>query len=156
MSIARPLIVLSAVAGLALAVVEGAALARKYPAGRPNFKAGDTEAYYVWYDGSTWHLRGTSGTKETHAFHGVIRAPGGVSSVTPTRQGIMKKIDVTGESLRFDFDVTRGTVEGFDWRQTAPCFTGELKLDSKVQPTLVHVGLRADSVDMVPFDACRE
>jgi hypothetical protein len=156
MSLARSLAALVAVAGVALAAVEGAALAKKYAPGRPNFKAGDPEAYYIWYDDGGWHLRGTSGTKDKHTFHGVIRAPGGLSSVKPTREGLMKRIDISGESLRFEFEVGKGMVDGFDWQQTHACFTGEIKLDGKVQPSRVFVGLRSDVVDLVPFYACRE
>lgn len=142
------------VAALVVASLPLAALARKAAQGKPSFRAGDPQAFWLWFDDAGWHLRATGG-KDQHSFHGLLRATGGFTGVKPTRPQLFRKIDLDPEALRFDFDLGKDGLEGFDWQQADPCVIAELKLDQRPDNGRVHVGLRGEVPEAFPFIACR-
>jgi hypothetical protein len=148
MTTVRLIICASAIALL----LGGAAQAKKATAGKPEFKAGDPPAFWLWSDDAGWHLRATTAKKQ-HAFRGVLRQAG-VAAVKTTRPALASKVRYEAGALRFDFDLFEG-VDGIDWQSAEPCITVELKLDGLNQPASVKVGQKAESPSALPFEACR-
>ena len=155
----RPLSLTLLLALAAFTAVEGSALAAKHANGKPSVKAGEPEAAWLWFDTTGWHFRGSAG-KTRHTFVGYLRSGAGVSGVKPTRSGLMKKMELEPEGVRFEFEIggpPSGSVEGFDWQQSGDeCVTVELKIDGKQQPSRFFVGLRSESPELFPLLACRE
>ena len=144
------------VAGLvagALASVPTVAEARLPAAGKPAFKAGDPEGFWVWRDDAGWHVRATTG-KAQHAFRGVLRAKA-ITDVSVTRNTLLTHVTATDDVLRFEFDLFAGGMDGFDFKTADPCISFELRIDTKPQPARVHVGAGGKSPELFPFDACQ-
>jgi hypothetical protein len=137
----------------ALVAAAGTAHARKAAEGKPQFKPGDPEAFWVWHDAAGWHMRATTPAKKQHGFHGVIRAQG-ISELKPTAKSLGGKVRLEGSAIRFEFDLFEGA-DGFDWKQNEPCVALELKIDKQAKVERIFVGAKAESPSAMPFDACQ-
>ena len=151
MRIAR--LLLFCVIGLgAVAATGGVAFAKKNANGQPAFKAGDPEAFWIWFAQAGWHLRATTAKKQ-HTFRGVVRGDG-IGQLKATRPALSSKLNAFGNQVKFEFDLFTG-VDGFDWQQTEECATFELRLDGQARPDRIHVGGSGEQPSEVLFIACK-
>ncbi|MSR52216.1 MAG: hypothetical protein EXS09_02875 [Gemmataceae bacterium] len=124
------------------------------PIGRPNgFKSGASTRFVIWHDAGTWHVRTTTGSKDTHVFSGTIRIVGGkMTSVKPiaAEKGGKSKTNLdygswNAEGTLFTFSFTTGRdQDGFDMQLSdkATALKFDLKLDGKESPDKVHLGAK--------------
>lgn len=139
---------------LSLLLVSGVAWAKKSALGRPAFKAGDAEGYWIWVDEAGWHLRTTTPKKQQHTFRGVVRAEG-FGAVKASRAELTPKLQLFDGQVKFEFDLFTGS-DGFDWQQTEDCATFELRVDGRGVPERIHVGAKAEAPEAALFLACRK
>ena len=121
-------------------------------AGKPTWKIEGPEAMYLWHDEAGWHVRAVAGADQ-HTFRGTIRGTG-LRGLTVTRPALDLKVQLTAESVRFEFDVFKGTVDGLDFQAGPGCVTVQFKIDGRVQPDKVRLGAKGDAAKLFPMDAC--
>jgi hypothetical protein len=122
------------------------------PVGKPaGYHAGASTRYAVWYEGGTWHLRTTTGTKGTHAFEGKVEIVGGkmvsLKPVAVEAKGKQPDVGVWNPEhtvFTFDLRTSKGHTDGFDLKvsdgTTALKFT--LLVAGEPAPGRVFVGAK--------------
>ena len=140
---------------VAAAFVSGPLPAHAAPsaAGKPTYKASDPQAVFLWVDHDGWHLRTIAGDKQ-HNVRGVLRGKG-FAELSVTRKALGPKVQLSDDTLRFDFDVFPGAVDGFDWKGPCACISIEMRVNNLTpKPGRVKVGARGEAVNLFPGDIC--
>ena len=70
------------------------------------------------------------------------------------KAALASKISASDKVVRFEFDVFKSTVDGFDWKAGPGCVTIEMRFDGKSQPAKVRLGAKGEAASLFPMDAC--
>ena len=121
------------------------------PEGRPAFRAGAPEGYWIWQDRLGWHLRATSAAP--HRFHGLVESPdGSVSQVKAV--GTSRGLSPGQDAIAFDWESSGGE-HGFDWATSDGCARFDLYIDDDPRPLAVFLGGAKETPARMPFAVCR-
>ena len=126
--------------------------------GRPKgFKAGASEAFWIWQDakGTQWHLRSTTKSKR-HRFHGVVVGDADLKKVASTRTEAGDRFKLKGgKRASFDFS-TEGASDGLDFEVTNDsCVRFVLFVDGQpASADRIHLGKDAAHPQGSNFKLC--
>lgn len=137
-----------------LASTVALALPAKQFQGKPEFKAGQQLAAFVWHDGDGHHVRFTTVDNAIfRQFSGKVCGKA-VTNLVPVRTevGDGVKVGPEGHCVFFDFKTNAG-VDGFDFRMPdGDKIAYELNIDGKpMAPALIHVGAKGVHPKHSPF-----
>ena len=124
--------------------------------GRPQRpKAAGQDAYVVWFDAGSWHVRTTTNNIE-HRFQGVVVSEqGSIADVKPTRADFTDRIKAEKDTITFDF-TTKTDDDGFDFNAAEDrCLNFYLLIDGKERADRINLGAAGTHPPSYSFQLCK-
>jgi len=151
-------VVLALAAGLLTA---SGASAKDHPKdpwqGKPEIEKGENRGYFIWTDGSGWHVRWMSAGKK-HTYRGTVSSDVALSGFEAVSKDAKDFIKQDGDKvIRFDANAKEG-MDGFNFRPSpsSKTITFDLSIDgTKAKTDDVKLGKDRDHPRSVPFTVTR-
>lgn len=144
-------VLVAGLAGLVLAVAPAVfAQAPIDPVGQPSLQVRSQPAYYVWVDGSGWHVRWV--TPFPQLFSGIVTTDGEIRQLRRAGGGLPGWISqLSPQSIGFATATFPGT-DGIDFQTTGSSLTFNLRLNAfQVRVSQVFIGRAALNPQSTPF-----
>jgi hypothetical protein len=124
----------------------------------PNFKAGAVGGYYVWHDGTGWHLTVTHEGHGKQVFAGVVKSSRKIDyTVVRNEKNDWTKLSSNGKTLHFRF-VNTGYIDGVDFHASCARLVGfnlhhkaKDNRNHEITPARVFLGSTGENPTSTPF-----
>jgi hypothetical protein len=127
----------------------GAVHSYRTESGRPLADPGGADAYLVWHDGASWHLRVRA--EAAHRFTGRVEGARGASVAAVGVEPAALRTAPGAVAFSFVADPRAGEV-GFDWK--GGCAELSLYVEGDDRPLRIFAGAFGASPPRVPFELC--